>query len=151
MALMTQIDTINALRLMQSADAFRDRLSGAFSAIHGLSVNEYFLLKQLQRARENRLPRVELAKRMYVSASTVTRMVAPMEKIGLVNREVGARDARLALVVLTKAGATKLEEADATFAMHAGYMFEDRWTDEERAQLSELLSRLVAGAPANLT
>ncbi|MEL6828775.1 MAG: MarR family transcriptional regulator [Pseudomonadota bacterium] len=151
MAAMTQIDTINALRLMQSADELRARLSGAFAAVHGLSVNEYFLLKQLNHAPGNRLPRVELAKRMHVSASTITRMVAPMEKIGLVDRETGARDARLALVVLTKAGAGKLKDAEATFAMHAGYIFEDRWTQSEREQFSELLNRLVAGTPASLT
>lgn len=148
---MTNLDVTNMLRLLQSADEIRARLSGGFGAIHGVSVNEFFLLKQLERAAENKLPRVELAKRMHVSASTVTRMVAPMEKIGLVDREPGARDARMALVVLTPAGKTKLHEAEATFQRHAERLFEDRWTDEERQNFAELLNRLVAGSPANLT
>ncbi|MEM9667451.1 MAG: MarR family transcriptional regulator [Pseudomonadota bacterium] len=148
---MDDIRTINALRLLQSADELRDRLAGAFAAVHGLSVNEFFLLMHLDRAPQNRLPRVELAKRMHVSASTVTRMVAPMEKVGLVSREVGARDARLAFVVLTKAGTTKLGEAQATFEKHAGFVFADRWEAEELDLLSELLYRLVAGTSTNLT
>ena len=64
----------NALRLLQSADKVKARLSGEFSSIHGLSVNEFFLLMQLERVTNHRLARVELAKRMHISASTVTRM-----------------------------------------------------------------------------
>lgn len=148
---MEHIQTINALRLLQSADEFRARLSGEFSSIHGLSVNEFFLLLHLEHAPGNQLSRVELARRMHVSASTVTRMVAPMEKTGMLSREVGARDARLAFVVLADAGRTRLLDAKKTFAKRAEYLFQDRWTDEELAQLSELLFRMVAGTPANLT
>ncbi len=148
---MTDLKMINALRLLQSADEFRARLSGELSAVHGISVNEFFLLMQLEKAPKQRLSRVELAKRMHVSASTVTRMVAPMEKIGMVDREVDQRDARLAFVVLTDAGRERLAEAKPTFAKQASYVFQDRWTEEELQQFSDLLFRLVAGTPANLT
>ncbi len=136
---------------MQSADEFRAKLSGEFSAVHGLSVNEYFLLMHLQKAPLNRLSRVELAKRMYVSASTVTRMAAPMEKLGLVRRESDSRDARLAYVVLSEAGTTRLGEAKMTFAKHARDTFGDRWSRTELENLSKLLNRLVAGTLPNLT
>lgn len=142
---------ISALRLLQAADDFRARLSGAFAAVHGISVNEYFLLLHLKQAPKNRLPRVELARRLHVSASTITRTVAPMEKIGLVDRGTGERDARMALVVLTEAGTARLSEAEVTFVAHAGYLFEDRWSESEIDQLSTLLGRLVSGAPGNLT
>jgi len=148
---MDQICTINALRLLQSADELKARLAGEFAAVHGLSVNEYFLLLHLDQAPANRLSRVELARRMHVSASTVTRMVAPMEKLGMLDRQVDARDARLAFVVLTDAGRTRLNEARQTFAKQAGYAFQDRWDDGELQQLSDLLYRLVAGSAANLT
>lgn len=141
----------NALRLLQSADDIRARLAGEFSAVHGLSVNEFFLLMHLDHAPAHRLSRVELAKRMYVSASTVTRMVAPMEKLGMVDREADARDARLAFVVLSDAGRRKLSEARETFAKQAGYVFEDRWDEDDLTQLSKLLSRLVAGSASSLT
>ncbi len=148
---MSDIQTINALRILQSADVLKTRLSGEFSAVHGLSVNEFFLLQHLEKAPLNRLSRVELAKRMHVSASTVTRMAAPMEKLGLLARQVDKRDARLAFVVLTDAGRTRLNEASGTFAKQAGYVFQDRWEKSELKVLSELLYRLVVGNPANLT
>jgi DNA-binding MarR family transcriptional regulator len=148
---MTNLQTTNALRLLQAADEFQARLSGEFAAVHGLSVNEFLLLMHLGRATKQRLSRVDLARRMHVSASTVTRMVAPMEKTGLVTREADSRDARFAFVVLTEAGKIKLDETSATFAKQAGYLFQDRWNEAELETLSELLHRLTAGSVSNLT
>ncbi len=141
----------NAIRLIQSADEIRARVSGEFAAVHGLSVNEFFLLMQLERSTLHRLARTELAKRMHVSPSTVTRMARPMEKLGLLGRQADERDARLAFVVLTEAGLQKVNEARATFAKQASYVFQDRWTDEELGQLARLLHRIVADAPGSLT
>ena len=105
----------------------------------------------LEQAPLHRLSRVELAKRMHVSASTVTRMAAPLEKIGVVARQTDERDARLAFVVLTEPGLEKVHEALVTFTKQAGYVFRDRWTEGDLEQLSGLLHRLIADAPGNLT
>ncbi len=142
---MTDLHTTNALRLLQVADDFRAGLSGEFSAVHGISVNEFFLLLHLERSAANRLPRVDLARRMHVSASTITRMAAPMEKVGLVDREVDERDARLVFVVATDAGRAKLSEALSTFSKRAGYLFDDRCDDEELDRFASILRRLIAG------
>jgi len=141
----------SVLRLLQSAQIVEARLAGDISSVHGITVNELFLLMQLERAPLQRLPRVELAKRLNTSASTVTRMAAPMEKLGLVDRKSDARDARLAFVVLTKAGAKKVKQAQTTLSKQAGYIFRDRWQAKEIEQLSQLLGRLVADSPADLT
>ncbi len=114
-------------------------------------MNEVFLLMHLEQAPLHRLSRVELAKRMYVSASTITRMAAPMEKIGLVSRQADTRDARLAFVVLTQTGLEKVKEARVTFAKQATYVFRDRWTEEDLELFSALLHRLIADAPGDLT
>ncbi|WP_407494920.1 MarR family winged helix-turn-helix transcriptional regulator [Pseudooceanicola sp. MF1-13] len=142
---MTDLHTTNALRLLQVADDFRAGLSGEFSAVHGISVNEFLLLLHLERSAANRLSRVELARRMHVSASTITRMAAPMEKVGLIDREIDERDARLGFVVATNAGREKLSEALSTFSKRAGYLFNDRCEDEELDQFGAILRRLIAG------
>lgn len=142
---MTDLCTTNALRLIQVAEDFRAGLSGEFSAVHGISVNEFLLLLHLERATANRLSRVDLAKRMHVSASTITRMAAPMEKIGFVGREVDERDARLVFVVATSTGREKLSQSLATFSKRAGYLFGDRWEAEELEQFSEMMRRLIGG------
>jgi len=148
---MTDSALQSVLRLLHSAQIVEARLAGEFSSIHGLSVNEMFLLMQLQQAPLQRLPRVELAKRLNTSASTVTRMAAPLEKLGLVSRQADTRDARLAFVVLTKTGAKRVTEARATLTKQAAYVFRDRWRAKEIEQLSQLLGRLVADAPGDLT
>ena len=148
---MTDSSLQSVLRLLQSARLIEARLAGEFSSIHGLSVNEVFLLMQLEQAPLERLTRVELAKRLNTSPSTVTRMAAPMEKLGLVSKQSDSRDARLAFVVLTKAGSKRVSEARTTFSKQAAYVFRDRWSSKEIEQLSSLLERLVMGSPGELS
>jgi len=133
----------DALRLLQVAGGIEARVSGEFSSVHGLSLNEFLLMRHLDGAPLHRLSRVDLAKRMHVNASTITRMVAPMEKIGLLDRQSHERDARLSFVVLTETGRTRLSEAEETFARHAERMFAQGWTEAEREAFSTLLSRLA--------
>ena len=142
---MADLHTTNALRLLQVADDFRAGLSGELSAVHGISVNEFLLLLHLERSAANRLPRVDLARRIHVSASTITRMAAPMEKVGLIDREIDERDSRLVFVVATNAGRAKLSEALSTFSKRAGSLFGDRCEDEEMDQFATMLRRLMAG------
>ncbi len=148
---MDEITYIAALRLLQSADQIRERISGDIASVHGLSVNEFFFLMHLEQAPLNRLSRVELAKRLHVNASTVTRMAAPMEKIGLIARQADERDARLSFVALTRSGLKKVVEAKATFSKQAQYLFQDRWKEKDIEQLTILIHRLVADTPGDLT
>ena len=147
---MTDITYTSLLRLLHASEAVEQRISGAISSVHGLALKEVFLLMHLENSPLNQLPRVELARRLHVSASTVTRMAAPLEKIGLVDRKADDRDARLAFVVLTEAGKTKISEARETLAHQATRIFQDRWTRQELQQLSELLARLLANESGEL-
>lgn len=148
---MTTLESQSALRLLQAADQFRAGLGGEFSAIHGISVNEFLLLLHLDRAASKRLPRVELGKRMHVSASTITRMAAPMEKTGLLAKEADGRDARLSFVVITQTGQKKLSEVLATFEKRAQYLFQDRCSGEDLDQFGTVLRRITPEALGTLT
>lgn len=147
---MTDITLKSLLRLLQASYAIEEKTSGAISSVHGLALKEVFLLMHLENAPLQRLPRVELARRLHISASTVTRMTAPLEKIGLVSRKSDDRDARLAFVVLTDAGKTKINEARVTLTHQAARVFQDRWSDKELSQFSDLLARLLAHENAEL-
>ncbi len=48
-------------------------------------------------------------------------------------------------VVATDAGQKKLSEAMATFSKRAGYLFSDRWKDEEVDQFAAMLIRMIGG------
>ncbi|WP_211242757.1 MarR family winged helix-turn-helix transcriptional regulator [Sinimarinibacterium sp. CAU 1509] len=90
------------------------RLSGPLSA-HGISLTDYLVLRQLYQAPQQKLRRIDLAQRVGLSASGVTRLLNPMQKIGLVDKEDSARDARVSLVSLSQAGARIYSEAQASF------------------------------------
>ena len=73
-------------------------------SVHGISFTEFMVLYHLNYSPNSIMRRIELAESIGLSASGVTRLLLPMEKIGLVNKEANPRDARVSLVKLTKAG-----------------------------------------------
>jgi DNA-binding MarR family transcriptional regulator len=90
------------------------KLDIVLSSVHGLSFSDFTMLYKLQQAPEQKLRRIDLAERMGLTASGVTRSLLPMEKLGWVTRESDARDARVAYAVLTPEGATLLDNAMLT-------------------------------------
>jgi len=138
------------LNLLRATARLEERFAGELGSVHGLALKEVLLLMHLERAPLKRLSRIDLAKRLYVSPSTVTRMTSPLEKLGCVGREADPRDARLSYVVLTEAGERLVGEARATLERLAADLFRDRWTKAEIATLADLLGRLTAGQPGNL-
>jgi DNA-binding MarR family transcriptional regulator len=76
-----------------------------------------------------------------MSASGVTRLLAPMEKLGMVEKEKHPRDARKSMVKLSPAGRRILEESSVTFQACARDLFESL-TAHQIEQINELLNRL---------
>jgi len=138
------------LRILGANARLEERFTGELGSIHGLALKELLLLMHLERAPRMRLSRVDLAKRLYVSPSTITRMASPLEKLGRVSREADPRDARLAYVVLTEAGRQLAANARSTLERMAADTFRDRWTEAEISTLADLLGRLTAGQPGDL-
>ncbi len=138
------------LRLLGANARLEERFSNGLGSLHGLALKEVLLLMHLEQAPRHRLSRIDLAKRLYVSPSTVTRMAAPLEKLRMVGREADPRDARLAYVVLTEAGQELVANARASLEVMAADIFRDRWTKPEIASLADLLGRLTAGQPGDL-
>ncbi|HYX03434.1 MAG TPA: MarR family transcriptional regulator, partial [Reyranella sp.] len=94
--------------------------------------------------------RVDLAGRLNVSQSTVTRQALPLEKLGFVKREADPRDGRVGYVVLTKAGRQRVAEARTTLERMADAIFRDRWSGKEIATLASLLGRFSAALPGDV-
>lgn len=90
------------------------QLSGALS-MHGIGFTEYLVLRHLHESPEGKLRRIDLAEKVGLSASGVTRLLNPMHKIGLVAKESAPRDARVSLVALTDSGKRIFEESSTTF------------------------------------
>ncbi|MBI1245941.1 MAG: MarR family transcriptional regulator [Alphaproteobacteria bacterium] len=138
------------LRLFRAQSFLEARLGPPLASVHGLGLNELMLLMQLARAPLHRLRRVDLAAMLNASQSTVTRMALPLEKTGFVKRESDPRDARVAYVVLTKAGRAIVDQAEDTLRQMSTELFRDRWTDKEIAALGGLLGRFTAALPGEI-
>jgi len=146
-----RIEATNAvLRLIRAQSYLQGRFAAELGGVHGLSLNELMLLMHLDQSAGGRLRRVDLADRLDLSQSSVTRMVAPLEKIGLVARGEDTRDARVGYVVLTRAGRRLARDGAKTLADLAAAVFADRWTAQEVATLGSLLGRLTVSLPGQL-
>lgn len=82
--------------------------------VHGLSFSDFMILYVLSTAEEQRMRRIDLAAQIGLTASGVTRLLNPLEKIGWVGRESNARDARVSYVAITEAGRQVLADAMVT-------------------------------------
>jgi DNA-binding MarR family transcriptional regulator len=123
-------------------------LSSELEAAHGLTINDYEALLHLSRAEEGRMRRVDLADRLLLTASGVTRLLDGLEQAGLVERASCASDRRVTYAVLTETGRTKLRESSESHVAGVRAFFEARYNREELDQLAGLLGRLPGAADA---
>lgn len=92
------------IKLSRAHAALTRRLDNALSGPHGLSFADFMILFNLERAPGARLRRVDLAERLGLTPSGVTRSLIPLEKLGLVSRQPDPRDARVGYATLTAPG-----------------------------------------------
>jgi DNA-binding MarR family transcriptional regulator len=121
------------------------RLEAELAAQANLPLAHYDVLVQLAFAPEGRLRMHELAERVLLSRSGVTRLVDRLESEGLVRRATCASDARGAFASLTDAGLARLRDATPVHLDGVRRHFADLLRPAELDQLATLLERLAAG------
>jgi DNA-binding MarR family transcriptional regulator len=137
-------DALDAsLRLVRAQTALVKRFDASLGGLHGVSLADFTTLLRLGQAAGGRMRRVDLAEALGLTASGVTRGLAPLERIGLVTRETDARDGRVAYAALTDTGRAHLADMLATAEQIAAEIFaEPPWSKEDIGQMSGLLTRL---------
>lgn len=129
-----------ALTIVNVSSKLQRRMNGALS-VHGLGVSEFLVLKQLAEASHQCMRRVDLADSIGLTASGVTRLLNPMEKIGLVEKDASARDARVSLVRITSTGQQLLKDAQTAVSSGARDLL-SKLEEEQKAKLLALLNKL---------
>lgn len=121
------------------------RLENELVAEHDLPLASYDVLVQLSEAPSQRLRMTELAERVLLSRSGLTRLVDRLERDGLVERQACPQDARGTLAVLTASGLGQLRGAWPTHlrgvAAHVS-----RLSAQEVETFTMLLGKLVPEA-----
>ena len=119
------------------------RLESDLMSEQQLPLASYDVLVQLVEAPRRRLRMSELAERVLLSRSGLTRLVDRLEREGLVGREPCEDDARGLYSVLTDAGYERLRGATGTHLRGVAEHAMGRLDNDEARQLFALLSRIL--------
>ena len=133
-------------RLLRAHSTMSRELSARLVTEHGLTINDYECLLHLSHAENGSLRRVDLAERLMLTPSGVTRLLDGLERDGWVRKGQCDSDARVTYAVLTDEGRERLESAGRTHVTQIREIFEERFSDEELETLGKLLSRLPGAA-----
>lgn len=117
----------------------------------GLPLAWYDVLVQLEEAEGHRLRMTELARRVLISKSGLTRLVDRMVAEGLVNRCLDDTDRRGRWVELAPAGFERLRDAAPRHLRGVRQYFTSELDEAAAATLAEVLGRIAAKAERELT
>ena len=117
-------------------------LEADLQAEHDLPLASYDVLVQLSESPDRRLRMTELADRVLLSRSGLTRLADRLEREGLLTREPCPSDARGTLAVLTDAGLERLRKAWPTHLRGVQEQVMSRLTAQEVEQLADLMAKL---------
>lgn len=118
------------------------RLEEDLQSKHNLPLAWYDVLVRLVEAGNHRLRMSELAERVMLSPSGLTRLVDRLVAEGLVRRAHAEQDGRGFYAVLTDEGYERLREASGTHLRGIRDYVISRYTDEELRIVASYLSRL---------
>jgi DNA-binding MarR family transcriptional regulator len=118
------------------------RFNAELVADHDLTINDYEVLLHLSHADDRRLRRVDLAQRVLLTPSGITRLLEGLEREGYVERATCDSDARVTYAQLTDDGEEKLRQASKSHVAGIREFFRERFSTEELEVLGGLLERL---------
>lgn len=109
---------------------------------HGLDFGDYMILYHLNEAPEQKLRRVDLAEKLGLTASGITRMLLPLEKLGIITRDLSEDDARSRYATITNGGKNILQDANLTLEMRLEDMMPDG-CEEDLVMATALLENIL--------
>ncbi len=145
---MKQLDLDAWVNFLRAHASITRALNQELVAEHGLTINDYEVLLVLSQAEEGRLRRVDIAQRVLLTASGVTRLLDGLERSRLVAKAPCPGDARVSYAVITDTGRARLATARQSHLASVRQLFNAHYSEGELAALAELLGRLPGCAPA---
>lgn len=123
------------------------RLEADLVAADGMTLAEFDVLIQLRLASESQLRMTDLAERVRLSPSGITRLVDRLAKTGLVKRGRCASDRRGTWAILTAAGRERIDRVTPVHLRGVRDYFARRMSATQMRQLADALEG-VAREPA---
>jgi DNA-binding MarR family transcriptional regulator len=129
-------------RLMRAHTILRRELEADVLSPRGLTINDFEALMHLFKALESRLRRVDLVELLMLTPSGVTRLLDGLQEAGLVENVQCDDDARVTWARLTSDGIETVQCVGASHMKRLQSHFREGLSEDEVAQLAELLGRL---------
>ncbi len=126
--------------LIQTTTGLLATLDNELQAAHGLSLGDYEVLVHLSEAADHSLRMSELAGRLHLSPSGMTRRIDGLVRAGLVERRQCPTDRRGSNAVITETGMESLRNAAPTHVRGVRDHFITRLTARQLANLAAALS-----------
>jgi DNA-binding MarR family transcriptional regulator len=133
-----------SVSLMRTTDLVRRRLTRIVEP-HGITLQQYNVMRILRGAGEDGLPTLEIAARMIEQAPGITRLIDRLETKRLVERERSTGDRRCVYCRITQAGLRLLAGLDEAIASPAAHLASVLPQNQTR-QLVQLLAQVRASA-----
>jgi MarR family transcriptional regulator, organic hydroperoxide resistance regulator len=128
--------------VMRTADLLRRRMA-ALVEPHGITVQQFNVLRILRGGGPEGLPTLEVGARMVEETPGITRLLDRLESKGLVRRQRCPKDRRQHLCWITKEGLDLLASLDEPVVTHSQEML-NGLTRQEQSELVRLLERVRA-------
>jgi DNA-binding MarR family transcriptional regulator len=129
--------------MLQVHAAVTRELDAQMHREHGLSVSAYEVLMFLADTEGHRLRMADIADRVLLSRSGLTRLVDRLVALGYVRRNACADDGRGSYAELTEAGAAKFEAARRTHLAGVREFFLERLSDEDQRALGDAWDKVL--------
>lgn len=137
---------LNAWRTFITAHArLIETIDRELTAADCVPLHWYDVLVELVEAPEQRLRMSDLARKVVLSRSGLTRLVDKLEKAGLLLREASPEDGRGAYAVLTEAGHNALRKAWPIYAQGIQTHFAHFLSADEAQIFAKVLARILEG------
>ena len=143
-----------ALGLLRTSDLLR-RFLADVALPHGITLQQYNVLRILRGAGPEGLPTLEIGARMIEAAPGITRLLGRLERKALVERHRCPKDARRVLCRIRRAGLKLLQELDRPMRRAIAAFFAPlrgdearrliRFLDDVRSPLTQLRPALTEG------
>jgi DNA-binding MarR family transcriptional regulator len=130
-------------RFLRAHSTVLGELERELLAETGMPLSWYDVLLQLAEAPGRRLRMAELADRVLLSRSGLTRLIDRLQAEGLVRREPSPEDARGTFTVLTAHGLAQLRAAAPVHLAGIGKHWLVHFSDDDLRRLGLLLNRLA--------
>jgi len=133
--------------MLEAHDALQRALDSRLLAEHRLPLSAFEALMHIAHAEAGTISISDLADRVRLSPSQVSRLAIELERDGLIQRRRSPADSRSTHAVITEQGRARLgEAAPAYLATIRAYLF-DPLTEREIRQLARIWQKTKASRP----